>query len=748
MASTSAPASPATGRPNLSSSGGAIPSGPAKVKTIGMYRLGRTLGQGSYGKVKLGTHLFTGVEVAIKIMKPHETNNRAEVDREIAVLKLLQHPNIVRLFEVIEDEPTGRIYLVLELVAGGELFDYIVARGRIKEKEARKFFRQMISGVEYCHANLVIHRDLKPENLLIDAEGNVKINDFGFSNLISPGKLFSTFCGSPIYAPPEIILEKEYVGQAVDIWSMGVILYALVNGQLPWRLGKNGRIVDIDRLLAGQYEHHPTLLLSKGAKDLMSRMIVPDPKLRATLAEVRNHPWLCEEYDGPPPCLLPPRPPVEKVNDTILQQLVLLGYNKDAAKASILANNICPVVTTYHLLLEKAARVNANVPGMALSPNMGHRRGNSNDQDHNSSSSGTMSAPNTPPSSRPRPLLTVDVNAEATQQQQSSLAPRPMVNDPRRKSANNMDLRRLSLEIKASEYRAPLANAPAPGSSTTTPSSSATQPPKSPNAMTGSGGVPLVPIIEEPSSGNKTDSSRSTLSPIVTKRTRAHTTTASLQQAQKEQEAQRSAMLLAPPSTAMNSGAVSPNTRRKINLLNIFKTKKEASAPTIMMIPVPTTPPSSITSDESITTSTTTSTTPSTPQPPPSSNSPAIASPQKRRLSFTDLPGPWKSKQSQPKDKSIRTIKGVFNVDTTTMKTPDQIVAEITRVLGEDHIEFKHKGYTFKCKQKQADEKIQFDMEICQLEGLNMNGVRFKRISGGVWPYRNTCQTLIANMKL
>lgn len=202
-----------------------------------------------------------------------------------------------------------------------------MARGRVKEKEARKFFRQIVSGVEYCHANMVVHRDLKPENLLLDIDGNVKINgisslplpvgcinsvlDFGFSNLIKPGKLFSTFCGSPIYAPPEIILEKEYLGPGVDIWSMGVILYALVNGQLPWRLGKNGKIIgicifhhsvieliikDIDKLLAGQYECSASANLSKGVKDLMSRMIVADPKKRATLAEVRTHPWICEGY--------------------------------------------------------------------------------------------------------------------------------------------------------------------------------------------------------------------------------------------------------------------------------------------------------------------------------------------------------------------------------------------------------------------------------------------------------------------
>jgi len=184
----------------------------------------------------------------VKIIKPRDPNSKIDIEREIAILKQLKHSNIVELYDVFYNEPMqGCISLILEVVPNGELFDFIVARGRLKEAMARRFFRQVASGIEYLHANNIIHRDLKPENLLLDAECNIKIVDFGFSNIVrNGGELFSTFCGSPIYAAPEIILQKKYHGPAVDIWSIGVILYVLVIGRLPWKLENNGRITDLN----------------------------------------------------------------------------------------------------------------------------------------------------------------------------------------------------------------------------------------------------------------------------------------------------------------------------------------------------------------------------------------------------------------------------------------------------------------------------------------------------------------------
>ncbi|KAJ1497720.1 Map microtubule affinity-regulating kinase [Coelomomyces lativittatus] len=147
-------------------------------------------------------------------------------------MKLLNHPHIVKLFEVI-DTP-NELFLILEYVPGGEIFDFLVARGRMKEKDARKYFRQIVSAVDYCHQLKIVHRDLKAENLLLDKDLNVKIADFGFSNQFSPGQRLNTWCGSPPYAAPELFQGKEYSGPEVDIWSLGVVLYVLICGSLPF----------------------------------------------------------------------------------------------------------------------------------------------------------------------------------------------------------------------------------------------------------------------------------------------------------------------------------------------------------------------------------------------------------------------------------------------------------------------------------------------------------------------------------
>ncbi|XP_027352971.1 SNF1-related protein kinase catalytic subunit alpha KIN10 isoform X5 [Abrus precatorius] len=169
------------------------------------YKLGKTLGIGSFGKVKIAEHVLTGHKVAIKILNRRKIKNmdmEEKVRREIKILRLFMHPHIIRLYEVIET-PTD-IYVVMEYVKSGELFDYIVEKGRLQEDEARNFFQQIISGVEYCHRNMVVHRDLKPENLLLDSKCNVKIADFGLSNIMRDGHFLKTSCGSPNYAAPEI----------------------------------------------------------------------------------------------------------------------------------------------------------------------------------------------------------------------------------------------------------------------------------------------------------------------------------------------------------------------------------------------------------------------------------------------------------------------------------------------------------------------------------------------------------------
>ena len=208
--------------------------GSSLVGGIGNYLFDRTIGEGNFAKVKLARHRLTDQEVAVKIIDKSKLDEKklAKLHREVRIMKMVHHPNIIKLYEVIETK--SALYLVLEYAAGGELYDYLVVHGRMKEKEAREKFRQILSAVNYCHKLRIIHRDLKAENLLLDENLNIKIADFGFSNQYSPHELLDTFCGSPPYAAPELFQGRRYTGPEVDIWSLGIILYVMTTGMLPF----------------------------------------------------------------------------------------------------------------------------------------------------------------------------------------------------------------------------------------------------------------------------------------------------------------------------------------------------------------------------------------------------------------------------------------------------------------------------------------------------------------------------------
>jgi len=255
---------------------------------LGPYRLGKTLGIGAFGKVKLGVHTITGQKVAVKILnklKIKHLEMAEKVKREINILKLCTHPHIIRLYEVV-DTPTD-IFVIMEYVPEGELFDYIVSRGRLPADEARQFFQQIVSGIEYCHHHRIVHRDLKPENLLLDADRNIKIADFGLSNVAHDGDFLRTSCGSPNYAAPEVISGNLYAGPEVDVWSCGVILYALLCGTLPF---DDESIPNLFKKIKSGMYSLPSHL-SQLSRDLILRMLVVDPMKRITIQDIRYHAW-------------------------------------------------------------------------------------------------------------------------------------------------------------------------------------------------------------------------------------------------------------------------------------------------------------------------------------------------------------------------------------------------------------------------------------------------------------------------
>ncbi|KAM0793059.1 hypothetical protein ACM66B_000545 [Microbotryomycetes sp. NB124-2] len=254
---------------------------------IGDYEVISTLGHGSFGKVKLAKHTATGLKVAMKFISKRkistpEMSNR--VHREIQYLSLLRHPHIIKLYDVIATQ--NDIVMVIEYLSG-ELFDYIVKRGKMPEDEARRFFQQIISALEYCHSHNIVHRDLKPENLLLDEHLNVKIADFGLSNIMKDGDFLKTSCGSPNYAAPEVISGKLYAGPEIDIWSCGVILYVMLCGRLPF---DDDHIPLLFKKINGGIFSLPPFL-SPEARSLLSRMLLVDSNKRIKLHEIRQLPW-------------------------------------------------------------------------------------------------------------------------------------------------------------------------------------------------------------------------------------------------------------------------------------------------------------------------------------------------------------------------------------------------------------------------------------------------------------------------
>ncbi|PSS19684.1 CBL-interacting serine/threonine-protein kinase [Actinidia chinensis var. chinensis] len=264
------------------------------VRKVGKYEVGRTIGEGTFAKVKFAQNTETGESVAMKVLDRTTILKHKMVDqikREISIMKLARHPNVVRLHEVLASRT--KIYIILEFITGGELFDKIVHHGRLSEADSRRFFQQLIDGVDYCHSKGVYHRDLKPENLLLDSEGNLKISDFGLSALPGEGvSLLRTTCGTPNYVAPEVLSHKGYDGAVADVWSCGVILYVLMAGYLPFDE------IDLTTLYSkvGKAEFSCPSWFPVGAKYLIHQILDPNPETRIRIEEIRNDEWFKRSY--------------------------------------------------------------------------------------------------------------------------------------------------------------------------------------------------------------------------------------------------------------------------------------------------------------------------------------------------------------------------------------------------------------------------------------------------------------------
>ncbi|GAV81448.1 Pkinase domain-containing protein/NAF domain-containing protein [Cephalotus follicularis] len=277
-------------------------SQPKIKRRVGKYEVGRTIGEGTFAKVKFARNSETGEPVALKILDKEKVlkHKMAEqIKREIATMKLIKHPHVVRLYEVMGSRT--KVFIVLEFVTGGELFDKIVSpvnHGRMSEEEARRYFQQLINAVDYCHSRGVYHRDLKPENLLLDYYGNLKVSDFGLSALsqqVRDDGLLHTTCGTPNYVAPEVLNDRGYDGATADLWSCGVILYVLLAGYLPF---DDSNLMNLyKKISAAEFSCPPWL--SFEAMKLITRFLDPNPMTRITIPEILEDGWFKKNYKPP-----------------------------------------------------------------------------------------------------------------------------------------------------------------------------------------------------------------------------------------------------------------------------------------------------------------------------------------------------------------------------------------------------------------------------------------------------------------
>ncbi|CAH1779722.1 unnamed protein product [Owenia fusiformis] len=326
-------------------------------KIAGLYDLHETIGRGHFAVVKLARHVFTNLQVAVKIIDKTKLDevSKAHLFQEVTCMKLVQHPNVVRLYQVI-DTPT-KLYLILELGDGGDMYDYIMKHdGGLDEQIAKRYFKQIIQAVSYCHKLHVVHRDLKPENVVFfEKLGIVKLTDFGFSNKFIPGKELETSCGSLAYSAPEILLGDSYSAPAVDVWSLGVLLYMLVVGEAPFQEANDSETLTM--IMDCKYRIPETM--SPTCRSLIDKMLRREPEDRAKLDEIISDPWLM--MGDASPVVIQPLISRQQINEESHKAIVQKMVERNIASKEDILNSIEKdkydnITATYYLLAEQTLR--------------------------------------------------------------------------------------------------------------------------------------------------------------------------------------------------------------------------------------------------------------------------------------------------------------------------------------------------------------------------------------------------------
>ncbi|EDO30768.1 predicted protein [Nematostella vectensis] len=618
---------------------------------IGRYRLIKTIGKGNFAKVKLAKHVPTGKEVAIKIIDKTQLNPSSlqKLFREVRIMKFLDHPNIVKLYEVIETDKT--LYLVMEYASGGEVFDYLVAHGRMKEKEARAKFRQIVSAVQYCHQKHVIHRDLKAENLLLDADMNIKIADFGFSNEFTPGNKLDTFCGSPPYAAPELFQGKKYDGPEVDVWSLGVILYTLVSGSLPFD-GQNLKELR-ERVLRGKYRI--PFYMSTDCENLLKKFLVLNPQKRARLEQTMTDKWMNINYELNE--LKPYLEPSAELNDERRIDIMLqMGFTRDEIYEALSNNRYDEVMATYLLLDEKRQGLTRNVSSLTVLF-FSFQLNGSGDPLMNTGSSRTSLTPST--TSVPAPVRPSRTTSTRARERADRELPRRHSHGPNERGANR------------------------------------TGPPHMPPGMSRRNTFVCERRAERENERNSSTQTGS--SQIDGKDARS----------------------------TPNSNIPVPSSRLGARNMAARSTFHSGERPRDRQ------------RDEGLSRAQDT-------------NSPGLSN---RPSLFSKLTSRFSKRYDDLRDtnEKPRSLRFTWSMKTTSTMDPYDMIREIMKVLEANNCDYEQREkYLLLCCHGSPAENnhVQWEMEVCKLPRLSLNGVRFKRISGSSINFKNIASKVANELKL
>uniref|UniRef100_A0A8C5GKX1 MAP/microtubule affinity-regulating kinase 3 n=1 Tax=Gouania willdenowi TaxID=441366 RepID=A0A8C5GKX1_GOUWI len=693
---------------------------------IGNYRLLKTIGKGNFAKVKLARHVLTGKEVAVKIIDKTQLNSSSlqKLFREVRIMKMLNHPNIVKLFEVIETEKT--LYLVMEYASGGEVFDYLVAHGRMKEKEARAKFRQIVSAVQYCHQKCIVHRDLKAENLLLDADMNIKIADFGFSNEFTLGNKLDTFCGSPPYAAPELFQGKKYDGPEVDVWSLGVILYTLVSGSLPFD-GQNLKELR-ERVLRGKYRI--PFYMSTDCENLLKKFLILNPSKRGSLEQIMRDRWMnvghedeeLKPYIEPQPDYKDPRR-----TDIMLQ----MGFSQEEISDSLVNQKYNDVMATYLLLDYR----NSELDEGGIKPRPGsdvQRSVSSNQKPQNRRDQGSSYSKRGGQADN-RSAGDDSGRKSSSGSSTTKVSASPLVTSDRKKSATPSTNSILSTGTGRSR-NSPLTERSTLGQGIQNGKDSAP-------AQRAPGASPSAHNISSAAVSDRTNFSRG-----VGIRNTFHSG-----QQRGARDQQGSAYPGGPASPSLSHG--NSQARRTHGATGIFSKFTSKFVRKNLSFRFPRSPFESEGQDEgsrSVLSGTADKSekTSGGVLSSSSNNDENNSSPGSGNTGGTGTPPAIASQKDSAKPRSLRFT---WSMKTTSSMEPMEMMREIRKVLDSNSCEYElRERYMLLCMSgiPAGDDFVQWEMEVCKLPRLSLNGVRFKRISGTSIAFKNIASKIANELKL